>query len=121
MGKHIYNNYKITKKVFEEASDILQLDLCKICFEGDINELTKTQNTQFAILTVSVAMIKIISDETGILPEFCSGHSLGEFSALTCVGVLEFSDAVRIVRYRGEIMQEVLVDGLGMMAFLCGF
>lgn len=116
MGKKFYERYSLVKELFEEANEILGFDLKSLCFEGDVNELTKTENTQPAILTVSVAMFKIFLEETEIKPLFIAGHSLGELSALTCAGAINFADAIKIVRQRGMFMKDAVVDGVGMMA-----
>ena len=120
MGNELCKYFSIAKQVFEEANEELDFDLKKMCFEGDINVLTKTQNAQPAILTVSYAMFKVYMQEIGIRPIMCAGHSLGEFSALVSAGAMQFSDAIKIVRKRGELMQEAVSEGLGLMAAICG-
>jgi [acyl-carrier-protein] S-malonyltransferase len=120
MGKSICEKFPVAKQTFEEANDALGFDLQKLCFEGDINELTKTENTQPAILTSSVAAFKVYMQEIGIVPEYTAGHSLGEFSALCCAGAIGFYDAVRIVRNRGKFMQEAVAVGVGSMAAISG-
>lgn len=120
MGKSLYESNLIAKQTFEEASDALSIDLAKLCFEGDIGELTKTQNAQPAILTLSVAAFKVYMKEIDIEPKYFAGHSLGEFSALTCAGAINFKDAVRIVHKRGMFMQSAVPEGLGSMAAITG-
>lgn len=120
MGKEMYNKYQSARAVFEEANDVLQFNLSQMCFEGSLDELTKTENTQPAILAVSVAAYRIYMEEIGRVPVYAAGHSLGEFSALTCAGVISFSDALRIVRQRGLFMQEAAAEGIGAMCAVVG-
>ncbi len=116
MGKELYKNHAIAREVFDEANEILGFDLKNLCFNGDLEVLTKTENTQPAVLTASVAAFKVFNMEFGINPEYMAGHSLGEFSALACAGAIKFQDAVKIVRHRGKFMQEAVPIGLGTMA-----
>ncbi len=120
MGKMLYDNFSVAKETFEEASSVLGFELEKLCFEGDNNELTKTENAQPALLTNSVAAFRVYMNEIGIAPAFVAGHSLGEFSALACTGAINFSDAVKIVRMRGLFMQEASALGVGSMAAITG-
>lgn len=120
MGKDLFNNYQTARKIFEEANDALGFDLGKLCFEGSMEELTKTENTQPAILTVSVAAFRTYMKKIGVVPEYTAGHSLGEISALCCSGAVSFYDAVRIVRQRGKFMQEAVAVGIGSMAAVSG-
>ncbi|WP_019421597.1 ACP S-malonyltransferase [Paenibacillus sp. OSY-SE] len=117
MGEKMYHNHEIVKRTFEEASDILQLNLKKLCF-GDSPEINLTSNTQPAILTVSVAYYRYLTQLYDITPSFLAGHSLGEISALTCSNAIHFEDALRIVRRRGLLMQEA--DAGGTMASIHG-
>jgi len=116
MGKALFDESAKVKDIFEEANDTLGFDLKKMCFEGEIQELTKTENAQPAILTVSVACYRIYMERIGIEPVCAAGHSLGEYSALTCSGVMSFSDALKIVRARGLLMKEAGDQGEGTMA-----
>jgi len=120
MGKRFYDKYPTVRKVFEEASDALGFDLKKLCLDSSIDELTQTENAQPAILSVSVAMFKVFMNETGSKPEFLAGHSLGELSALTCAGGINFTDAVKLVRKRGLFMKEAASIGVGAMAAISG-
>ncbi len=120
MGKSLCENFSSARQVFEEASYVLGFDIKKLCHEGDIEELTRTENTQPAILTSSVAAFKVYMEEIGIKPLYCAGHSLGEFSALTCSGAIEFQDAVKIVNKRGKFMQDAVPIGAGAMAAVTG-
>lgn len=115
MGKKLVENFKPASDVFEEANEALSFDLRKLCFEGDKSELTLTYNAQPAILTTSVAMFRVLMAEEGITPDLMAGHSLGEISALTAAGAIDFADAVKIVRKRGEFMQQAVPPLLGSM------
>jgi len=119
MGKGFHDASAAARAVFEEAGDVLGLDVARLCFEGPEAALQLTANTQPAILTVSVAGAALLS-ERGLAPAIAAGHSLGEYSALVVTGALSFRDAVRIVRHRGEFMQEAVPVGAGAMAALLG-
>ncbi|OCB99110.1 [Acyl-carrier-protein] S-malonyltransferase [Bacillus amyloliquefaciens] len=116
MGKHFWNDFALAKRLFEEASDAISMDIKKLCFNGDMNELTKTMNAQPAILTVSVIAFQVYMQEIGVKPRFLAGHSLGEYSALVCSGALSFHDAVTLVRRRGILMQNADPQQQGTMA-----
>jgi [acyl-carrier-protein] S-malonyltransferase len=120
MGKDLADNFSVAKQIFEEANDSLGFDLAALCFGGPEEELKLTTNTQPAILTVSVAALRVIEQETGLAPAFAAGHSLGEYSALVSAGALSFADAVRVVRKRGAFMQEAVPVGEGAMAAILG-
>lgn len=120
MGKELYDNYLEAKHIFDEANDALGFDLKELCFNGNLDELTRTENAQPAILTCSVAAYKVYMKEFGIFPTYFAGHSLGELSALTCAGIYDFADCVKIVRQRGRLMQEAVASGVGSMAAIHG-
>jgi [acyl-carrier-protein] S-malonyltransferase len=120
MGKSLCESFKEAKETFEEANNAVGFDIAKLCFDGNIEELTKTENTQPAILTASVAAYRVYMREIGIEPAFTAGHSLGEFSALCCAGGIKFADAVQIVKQRGKFMQEAVPAGIGGMAAISG-
>lgn len=120
MGKDICEQYPIAKKIFDEAEDALGFSLSQLCFSGPETELKLTENTQPAILTVSVAALRVLEAETALRPAFVAGHSLGEYSALVAVGALRFADAVKIVRQRGRLMQQAVPAGAGAMAVILG-
>ena len=120
MGLEFYNQFPVAKQTFEEASDTLKFDLAKLCFDGDMEELSLTANAQPALLTASIAAYNVLNQETDITPDFVAGHSLGEYSALVVSGALEFKDAVHTVRKRGEFMQDAVPVGLGSMAAVMG-
>ena len=119
MGKAFYESSAGAKAVFEEANDALGFDLARLAFEGPESELALTANTQPAVLTASVAAAAACA-ECGLRPALAAGHSLGEYSALVVAGALRFADAVRIVRKRGEFMQEAVPVGTGAMAAIMG-
>ena len=119
MGKSLYDNFKESKEVFEKACDVLGFDLIKLCFEGPIEELTKTENAQPAILTSSVAAFKMLEKE-GISPFVCAGHSLGEYSAYVAAGFMSFEEGVKAVRERGLAMAGADPEGKGTMAAVIG-
>ncbi len=120
MGKDLADNFKVAKEVFEEANDALGFDLASLCFNGPEEDLKLTMNTQPAILTTSIAALKVVEQETDLKPSFTAGHSLGEYSALVCSGSMQFADAVRTVRQRGAFMQEAVPVGVGAMAAIIG-
>jgi [acyl-carrier-protein] S-malonyltransferase len=120
MGKDLVDNFKVAKEVFEEANDALGFDLASLCFNGPEEDLKLTTNTQPAILTTSIAALKVVEQETDLKPSFTAGHSLGEYSALVCAGSMQFADAVRTVRQRGAFMQEAVPVGVGAMAAIIG-
>ena len=115
MGKALMETYPAARRVFEEADDALAFPISKLCFEGPADQLKLTENTQPALLTVSVAACRVLS-ERGLRPDYVAGHSLGEYSALVAAGSLEFAGALRLVRKRGRYMQEAVPPGLGAMA-----
>lgn len=115
MGQSLVENFTIARETFEEANRVLGFDLMKLCLEGSLEELTKTENAQPAILTTSVAAFRVMENEFQITPEYLAGHSLGEYSALVCAGVISFADALQLVRKRGQFMQEAVPAGVGSM------
>lgn len=139
MGRNLYDNSPEAKAVFDQAEKTLpNVNLKKLCFEGPIEELTKTANSQVAILVTSIAALhalnawvegeglrvkddKIHPPPSTLHPVACAGLSLGEYSALVASSVLEFSDAVRLVRHRGELMEKAALRNPGAMASILGF
>lgn len=119
MGRDLADNFSISKHVFDEADAALGFSLSNLCFNGPEEDLQLTANTQPAILTASVAAFRAFS-EKGLKPDFVAGHSLGEYSALVAVGTLSLTDAVKLVRRRGELMQEAVPVGVGAMAAILG-
>ena len=116
MGKDLVQNCPAAQKVFEEADDALRFSISSLCFEGSAEELQLTENTQPAILTVSIAALRAIEAEGGSRPDYVAGHSLGEYSALVAAGALSLADALRTVRARGCYMQEAVAVGSAIMA-----
>ncbi len=120
MGKDLYERFDAAKRIFLEAEEAAQLPLRRLCFSGLEEELKLTEYTQPAILTVSVAALRVLESEFAIQPLCVAGHSLGEYSALVCVGALAFADAVRVVRERGRLMQQAVPPDAGAMAVFLG-
>lgn len=120
MGRELADRYSAAREVFEEADDALGFALSELCFNGPAEDLQLTENTQPAILTVSVAVLRAVEIEGLPRPDFVAGHSLGEYSALVAAGALKFSDAVKTVRKRGQYMQEAVPVGAGAMAAVLG-
>lgn len=119
MGKEIADNYVEAMRIFELASERLGIDMKKLCFEGDEEELKKTENTQPSILTASIAMLEVLKLR-GIEPHVTAGLSLGEYSALVASKAISFVDAVELVKKRGKYMQEAVPAGEGTMAAIMG-
>jgi [acyl-carrier-protein] S-malonyltransferase len=117
MGKSLADAHPEAVRVFEEADDALGFSLSKLCFEGPEDQLKLTENTQPALVVVSTAANAVLAAR-GLQPDFVAGHSLGEYSALVAAGSLQFADAVRLVRKRGQYMQEAVPAGVGAMAAL---
>ena len=111
------DSYPEARQVFDEADQTLGFPLSTLCFEGPEEVLKQTENTQPALLTVSIAAFRVLSAK-GIRPDYVAGHSLGEYSALVAAGALSFSDAVRLVKKRGSYMQDAVPPGVGAMAAL---
>ena len=119
MGRELAAAFPVCRQTFEEADAVLGEPLSRLCFEGPEDTLMLTENTQPAILTVSVAAYRVLS-ANGMEPAFAAGHSLGEYSAHVAAGTLSFPDAVRMVRRRGRYMQEAVPVGEGAMAAILG-
>jgi [acyl-carrier-protein] S-malonyltransferase len=119
MGKALADAYPVCRDTFEEADAALGEPLSRIIFEGPEDQLTLTENTQPAILAVSIAAYRLIASR-GLRPDFVAGHSLGEYSANVAAGTFSFADALRIVRRRGRYMQEAVPVGEGAMAAILG-
>lgn len=115
MGKALADQHPAARRVFEQADEALGFAISRLCFEGPDDQLKLTENTQPALLTVSVAAFEVLR-EAGAAPDYVAGHSLGEYSALVAAGSLSFADAVRLVRKRGQYMQQAVPQGVGAMA-----
>jgi [acyl-carrier-protein] S-malonyltransferase len=119
MGRALADAFPICRETFEEADAALGDSISRLCFEGPAERLTLTENTQPAILAVSVAAWRLLASR-GFAPAFVAGHSLGEYSAHVAAGTFSFADAIRIVRRRGRYMQEAVPVGAGAMAAILG-
>lgn len=117
MGKSLADAYPEAARVFQEADEALDFPLSRLCFEGPEEDLKRTENQQPALLTVSAAAFAVLAAR-GVRPDYVAGHSLGEYSALVAAGSLGLSDAVRLVRKRGQYMQHAVPEGVGAMAAL---
>jgi [acyl-carrier-protein] S-malonyltransferase len=120
MGKALADAFPEARAVFDEADAALGYALSRLCFEGPEAELTLTANAQPAILTTSIAALRVLERETDLRPGVVAGHSLGEYSALVAAGSLRLADAVRAVNLRGKFMQEAVAPGVGAMAAILG-
>lgn len=120
MGKEFNDNFPVAREIFQEADDTLHFSISVLCFKGPEETLRLTENTQPAILTTSIAALKVFQNEKGVTPQLAAGHSLGEYSALVASGALSFAEAVQIVRLRGKFMQEAVPVGEGAMAAILG-
>ncbi|MGC0910423.1 ACP S-malonyltransferase [Pantoea agglomerans] len=112
--------YPLVEETFREASDALGYDLWQLVSQGPAEELNKTWQTQPALLAASVAIYRVWQQQGGEQPALMAGHSLGEYSALVCAGVLNFADAVNLVELRGKLMQEAVPEGTGAMQAIIG-
>lgn len=119
MGRELSEKFPVAAQTFTAADQALRLPISKLCFEGPEEDLKLTANTQPAILTVSVAAARVLM-EHGVEPDYAAGHSLGEYSALVTCGCLDFKEAIKVVRHRGELMQEAVPAGEGGMAAILG-
>ena len=121
MLAELAGNYPIVQETFKQASEVLGYDLWQLVQEGPVEELNKTWQTQPALLTASVAVYRVWQQKYPALkPEVMAGHSLGEYSALVCAGVLDFQDAVKLVELRGKLMQQAVPEGTGAMYAIIG-
>ena len=123
MGKEFFEKYDLVKDIFEQADDVLASPLSKIILEGSKNELDLTKNTQPAIFLISYSIFHLIKKEFGVdlnKAKFFAGHSLGEYSALSCAGYLNFADTLKLLRIRGEAMQNAVPEGEGGMIAVLG-
>src|SRR5262245_7523546 len=120
MGKDLHAQFAAAERVFGEADEALGFPLSRLCFDGPESDLKLTENTQPAILTVSVAALRVFEAETSLKPDFVAGHSLGEYTSLVCAGALDFQDGVRVVRDRRKLMQQAVPADAGAMAVILG-
>ncbi len=120
MLSELAERYAVVRSTFEEASNALDYDLWNLVQDGPVEELNRTDITQPAILAASVAVWRVWKELEGARPAWLAGHSLGEYSALVCSGAMDFADGIRLVRKRGEFMQEAVPSGQGAMAAILG-
>jgi [acyl-carrier-protein] S-malonyltransferase len=123
MGKEFFEKYDSVKNLFEEADDVLGFSLSKVILEGPKEELDLTRNTQPAIFLISYSIFNVVSKELNInlnQAKYFAGHSLGEYSALSCAGYLSFSDTIKLLRLRGDAMQNAVPKGEGGMVAVLG-
>lgn len=120
MGKELYSEFPEFARTIEEASDVLKLDMKTLCFEDPDSQLNLTEFTQPAILTVSTGIFRILQAHSSYKASVMAGHSLGEYSALVALGTLNFADALKAVRFRGQAMQKAVPVGVGGMAAYIG-
>ena len=119
MGEELSNEYSEAKEIFTKADEALGFEVSELCFNGPKSELKKTENTQPAILTMSIAACEVLKAK-GVKPAVVAGHSLGEYSALVAGGVLDFETAVQLVHKRGKFMEEAVPEGKGTMGAVIG-
>ena len=119
MLSELAENFKVVREVFQEASDTLSVDLWNMC-QSDNDSLNQTINTQPAMLAAGYATFKVLKGELDLNPKSYAGHSLGEYSALVAANSIEFSDAIKLVRKRAELMQDAVPSGTGGMAAILG-
>jgi [acyl-carrier-protein] S-malonyltransferase len=120
MGRQLAEAFPEARAVYERADQVLGFSLSRLCFEGPDAELRLTAHAQPAILATSVAALRVLQRETGLVPDVVAGHSLGEYSALVATGALRLEDAVRLVHLRGKFMQEAVPEGAGAMMAILG-
>jgi len=120
MGKFLFDEFTIAKRLFEEASDTLGINFKKLCFDGSEADLALTENTQPCLLLVSTATYEVLHSELGFAPDVAAGHSIGEYAAVVTAGSLNFSDGMRAVRKRGQAMQSAVPLGKGGMTAVLG-
>ncbi len=118
MGQFFYNNYLISRQTYDEAKEVLNFDVAKLCFEGKLSELNDFTNMQIAVVTTEVAIYRAYVQEFGILPQFSSGHSIGEYAAMVSAGAVNFQDVLLMLRKRGELVQSVIESNIGRMTIV---
>lgn len=120
MGQFLFDNFTTAKHTFEEASDAINFDLKKLCFTGSVEDLGLTENTQPALLTVSTATARVLTQDLGLKCEVTAGHSIGEYASFVLAQVMSFQNAVKAVRLRGQAMQSAVPVGQGGMTATLG-
>ncbi len=119
MGKDLYDQYEEVRQIYKQASQISGMDIAKLTFNSEETELFQTQNTQIAILTMSIAVLELLK-KNGIQAKYTAGLSLGEYSALYCGGAIDFENVIKIVKKRGELMQNLVPNGEWAMVAILG-
>lgn len=119
MGKDIYDNYEEARELYRKVSNILNMDMCKLCFETSMEELSKTENTQIAIATVSLSILEVL-EKRGIKAKIATGLSLGEYVALMYSGILSIEDGMKLLKQRGYLMGNLVPDEKYAMAAVIG-
>lgn len=119
MGKEIYNNFKCARETYELASNVTDMDIASLCFEGTEDELSKTENTQPAMVTTSMAILSVLT-QNNIVADYAAGLSLGEYSALIYSEVFDIGSGIELIKKRGKIMQNAVPVGCGGMAAVLG-
>lgn len=120
MGRFLYDEFTLTKRLFEEASDVLSINFKKLCFDGAESDLAMTENTQPCLLLVSTAGFQVLKTEFGFAPKVAAGHSVGEYAAVVAAEAMSFTDGMIAVRKRGQAMQEAVPLGRGGMSAVMG-
>ncbi|WP_432453039.1 ACP S-malonyltransferase [Agarivorans sp. QJM3NY_29] len=120
MLAELANEYSVVVDTLKQASEVLGYDLAELIANGPVEDLNVTSRTQPALLATSVALWRLWQELGGTMPSLLAGHSLGEYSALTCAGVLDFADALKLVEYRGQLMQQAVPAGVGAMSAIIG-
>lgn len=120
MLKEMAASSHLVQQTFEEASAVLGFDLWDLCQNGPIEKLNLTEHTQPALLAAGVAAWRVFQKQNDEIPKLCAGHSLGEYTALVCTNAIQFNDAIKLVQYRGQCMQQASPEGVGAMAAILG-
>jgi [acyl-carrier-protein] S-malonyltransferase len=115
MGESFYKNYMICRQTYEEASEESGIDIAKLCFSDSIIKLNRIEEMQLAVVTTDVAIARAYFNEYGVPPQFCLGHSVGEYAALTCAGAVTFADTIKILKYRGKLLRDSYEKNTGVM------
>ncbi len=118
MGETFYRDFEIVRQTYEEASDVSGYNIAELCFQGTVLEQNQIDKMQFIVVTTGVAIARAFSYKYGITPQFCAGHSVGEYAALVCSGAVKFSDAIKILKVRGELLKDALTSELGQMSIV---
>ena len=118
MGERFYESYDIAKKTYEEACEVLNFNVMDLCFKGSLLKLNKNHNMQVAVFVTNVAISRVYFEEIKIPPQFCAGHSVGEYSALVAAGAVSFRDALKMIEYRGKLSNKIYAENTGSMSIV---